>query len=190
MSKTAVTSVPIHSVLAERWSPRSYTDQILTKADLAPAFEAARWSPSANNAQEWRYIVGFRGDATFDAIAKTLAGWNATWAPTAGALVVAAAQVEDAEGKANPFAIYDLGQSVAHFSVQAHADGLHVHQMAGTDTAALDEAFNLPAGIKSFVVFAVGNLGSPDALPEQLAEREVKPRERRPLDETVFYSAL
>ena len=72
MSKTAVTSVPIHSVLAERWSPRSYTDHILTKADLAPAFEAARWSPSANNAQEWRYIVGFRGDATFDAIAKMM----------------------------------------------------------------------------------------------------------------------
>ena len=191
MSRTAVTSTPIHPVLAERWSPRSYdATKSLTKADLAASFEAARWSPSANNNQEWRYIVGFRGDSTFDTIVGTLAGWNTAWAPNAGALVVAIAETSNADGQANPYALYDLGQSVAHFSVQAHHDGLYVHQVAGTDVDALKTAFNLPANWDAFTVFTVGHLADADALPEPLAEREKAPRTRRELSETVFYGAL
>ncbi len=191
MSRTAVTSTPIHPVLAERWSPRSYdTTKSLTKADLTASFEAARWSPSANNVQEWRYIVGFRGDSTFDTIAATLAGWNTAWAPNAGALVVTIAETSNAEGQANAFALYDLGQSVAHFSVQAHHDGLHVHQVAGTDVAALKAAFNLPENWDAVTVFTVGHLADADELPEPLAEREKAPRTRRDLSETVFYGAL
>jgi len=191
MSRAAVTSTPIHPVLANRWSPRSYdTTKALTKADLAASFEAARWSPSANNNQEWRYIVGFRGDATFETIVGTLAGWNSAWMPNAAALVVAIAETTNADGAPNPFALYDLGQSVAHFSVQAHHDGLYVHQVAGTDTAALDAAFNLPEGWNSFVAFSVGYLADADELPEPLAEREKAPRTRRELSETVFYGAL
>ena len=191
MSRAAVTSTPIHPVLAERWSPRSYdATKTLTKADLAASFEAARWSPSANNNQEWRYIVGFRGDSTFDAIVGTLAGWNTAWAPNAGALVVAIAETTNADGQANPYALYDLGQSVAHFSVQAHNDGLYVHQVAGTDVDALKAAFNLPANWDAFVAFTVGHLADADALPEPLAEREKAPRTRRELNETVFYGAF
>ena len=89
MSRAAETSAPIHPVLAERWSPRSFDPtKSLTMADLTPAFEAARWAPSANNAQEWRFLVGFRGDATFAALTERLSGWNASWAPTAGAIVI------------------------------------------------------------------------------------------------------
>jgi nitroreductase len=191
MSRAAETSTPILPTLANRWSPRSYdVTKTLSKADLAASFEAARWAPSANNTQEWRYIVGFRGDATFDAIAATLAGWNSAWAPNAGALVVGAVESTNNDGQANPYALYDLGQSVAHFSVQAHADGLFVHQVAGTDVEALKKAFNLPAGWDAVVAFTVGHLADADALPEPLAEREKAPRTRRPLDETVFYGAL
>jgi nitroreductase len=191
MSRAAVTSTPINPVLANRWSPRSYdATKSLTKADLNASFEAARWAPSANNNQEWRYIVGFRGDATFETILGTLAGWNSAWAPAAGALVVAIAETTNADGQANPYALYDLGQSVAHFSVQAHSDGLYVHQVAGTDVDALKTAFNLPATWDAFVAFSVGHLGEADALPEPLADREKAPRSRRELNETVFFGAL
>lgn len=191
MSRAAETSTPINPVLANRWSPRSYdATKTLTKADLNASFEAARWSPSANNNQEWRYIVGFRGDATFETIVGTLAGWNTAWAPNAGALVVTIAETTNADGQTNPYALYDLGQSVAHFSVQAHSDGLYVHQVAGTDVAALKAAFNLPDNWDAFTVFTVGHLAEADALPEPLAEREKAPRTRRDLNETVFYGAL
>lgn len=188
MPRSAHTSVPINPVLASRWSPRSFdTTATLSPADLAAAFEAARWAPSANNSQPWRFIVGFRGDETFNAIVPTLAGWNTAWMPNASAIVVAVAQTAGADGSKNPYAIYDLGQAVAHFSIQAQSDGLYVHQVAGTDVAALKEAFNLPAGFDAFVAIAVGKLGDPSALPEPLAQREVAPRVRHELAEIVHY---
>lgn len=189
MSRTAVTSTPIHPVLAERWSPRSYdTSVVLTPADLTASFEAARWAPSANNSQPWTYLVGFRGDDTFNAILPTLAGWNTAWMPNASAIVIAIAQVATPEGKANPYAAYDLGQSVAHFSVQAHNDGFHVHQVAGTDAAALKEAFNIPEGYEALVAMAVGKLAPAEELPEELEAREKAPRVRKDLSEVVHYS--
>ena len=191
MPRTAHTSTPINPVLAARWSPRSFvTTATLTAADLTPAFEAARWAPSANNSQPWRFIVGFRGDDTFNAIVPTLAGWNSAWMPNASAIVVAIAQTAGADGTANPYAIYDLGQAVAHFTVQAQTDGLYVHQVAGTDVAALKEAFNLPAGFDAFVAVAVGKLAPADELPEALAEREKAPRVRHELAEIVRYGAF
>lgn len=191
MTHIAHTSTPILPVLAGRWSPRAYDSAVtLTQADLNSAFEAARWSPSAMNAQPWRFIVGFRGDETFQTIVNSLAGWNGAWAPKASALVVAAAQTSSDTGEANPYALFDLGQAVAHFSVQAHSDGLFVHQMAGTDAAALTEHFKLPAGFEVFHVFAVGKITDPSTLPDELAAREVAPRTRHELSEIVRYSAF
>ena len=191
MSRNAHTSTPINPVLAARWSPRSYdTTATLTPADLTPAFEAARWSPSANNSQPWRFIVGFRGDETFNKIVPTLAGWNSAWMPNASAIIVAVAQTAGADGTPNHYALYDLGQSVAHFSVQAQTDGLYVHQVAGTDVEALKEAFNLPAGYEAFLTIAVGKLAPADDLPEPLAEREKAPRVRHELAEIVRYDAF
>ena len=191
MSRNAHTSTPINPVLAARWSPRSFdTTATLTPADLTPAFEAARWAPSANNSQPWRFIVGFRGDDTFNAILPTLAGWNSAWMPNASAIVVGVTQTAGADGTPNPYAIYDLGQAVAHFSVQAQTDGLYVHQVAGTDTAALKEIFNLPAGYEAFLTIAVGKLAPADLLPEALAERENAPRVRHELTEIVRYDAF
>lgn len=191
MSRNAHTSTPINPVLAARWSPRSFdTTATLTPADLTPAFEAARWSPSANNSQPWRFIVGFRGDDTFNKIVPTLAGWNSAWMPNASAIIVAVTQTAGPDGTPNQYAIYDLGQAVAHFSVQAQTDGLYVHQVAGTDVAALKEAFNLPAGYEAFLTIAVGKLAPADDLPEPLAEREKAPRVRHELAEIVRYDAF
>lgn len=191
MPHIAHTSSPILPVLASRWSPRAYDATVtLTASDLNSAFEAARWAPSASNSQPWRFIVGFRGDDTFEKIAASLAGWNTVWAPNASALIVAIAQTHQAEGTENPFALFDLGQAVAQFAVQAHSDGLHVHQMAGTDTAQLNEAFNLPAGYEAFHTIAVGKVADASTLPEKLAERERAPRVRHELSEIVRYEAF
>jgi len=188
VSGNAQTSVPILPVLEERWSPRAFDPEtVLTAADLTAAFEAARWAPSANNLQPWQFIAGFRGDATFQTIANNLMGFNQAWAPGASALVLAIAEKIKPNGDANNYALYDLGQAVAHFSVQAHSEGLSVHQMAGIEREALTQAFNLPAGFEPAVVIAVGRVGDADSLPEPLAEREKAPRERHDFDAIVHF---
>ena len=191
MSRLPTTVAPISEIHSTRWSPRSFdaTAELTREAVLA-SLEAARWAPSANNVQPWRFVVGFRGDDTFATIAANLVSFNAAWAPKASALVVNIAHTADAEGKENAYAEYDLGQAVAHFALQASHDGLFTHQMGGINRDELAAAFNVPAGFTVISVTAVGALGAPDALPEALAEREVAPRTRIDLDEIVNYGAF
>ncbi|MTA26138.1 MAG: nitroreductase [Actinobacteria bacterium] len=186
MTNTAETQYPILDVLASRRSPRAYDgDATLTMDDLGPAFEAARWAPSANNLQPWSFIVGYRGDDVHAKISETLSGFNADWAPAAGALVVGITNTLTASGRQNAYARYDLGQAVAHFSVQAQANGLSVHQMGGFDIDALTVALGVNEPQEVVVVFSVGKAGDVAALPEPLKEREEAPRERKPLTEVV-----
>ena len=186
MNKRATTTFPILDVLAERWSPRGFDhNATLTLADLGPAFEAARWAPSANNLQPWSFVVGFRGDETFDKIAATLSGFNASWAPHASALIVALTNTVTASGRPNVYARYDLGQSVAHFSAQAQADGILLHQMGGFDGDALTAALGVEEPFEVVSVIAAGSLADPSTLSDELAERENTPRERKEISEFV-----
>lgn len=191
MSRFPTTVTPISDIHATRWSPRSFDATAeLTREAVTASLEAARWAPSANNVQPWRFVVGFRGDDTFATIAANLMSFNALWAPQSSALIVNIAHTTDAEGKENAYALYDLGQAVAHFTLQASHDGLFTHQMAGINRDELAAAFNVPAGFSVISVTAVGALGAPDALPEALAAREVAPRTRIELDEIVSYGPL
>ena len=80
LSRTAVTSAPIHSVLAERWSPRSFDPSVeIAEEKITAALEAARWSASASNSQPWRFIVARRGTAEHATIVENLVGFNQTW---------------------------------------------------------------------------------------------------------------
>lgn len=186
MTNPAETQFPILDVLANRRSPRAYDgDVTLTMDDLGPAFEAARWAPSANNLQPWSFIVGFRGDDVHTKISETLSGFNADWAPVAGALVVGITNTLTASGRPNVYARYDLGQAVAHFSIQAAANGLSVHQMGGFDIEALTVSLGVNEPNEIVVAFSVGKAGNIDALAEPLKEREEAPRERKALTEVV-----
>lgn len=189
-SRHADTDAPLITPLVERWSPRAYDPAAELSDDaVRTLFEAARWAPSANNVQPWRFIVARRGTAAFTTIHDALMGFNQAWADSAAALVVNIAEVADEGGAPRPWAKYDLGQAVAHMSVQAQHDGLHTHQMGGFDAARLAEAFGLRGGLEVVSITAVGKVGDASALPEPLREREVAPRSRKPLDELVIAAA-
>ncbi|MEN0086588.1 MAG: nitroreductase family protein [Leifsonia sp.] len=182
--RTADVSAPLLPALVERWSPRSFDPTVgIDDVALRSALEAARWSPSANNSQPWRFIVARRGTEAFTTIVENLAGFNKAWASSAAVLVVAAAEVVDEDGNERRWAVYDLGQAVAHLTIQAHHDGLHAHQMGGFDAEGLRTAFGLEERFVPTSVTALGVLGDPEALPEPLRSREGAPRTRRALEE-------
>ena len=189
-TRTADTSAPLLGVLADRWSPRSYDATApVDELKLTAALEAARWSPSANNSQPWRFIVARRGTPAFDNVAANLMGFNQAWAGSAGVLIVALAETIDETGKERPWAKYDVGQAVAHLTVQAHHDGLHAHQMGGFEADGLREAFGFDKRFAPISVTALGVLGAPEDLPEALRERELAPRSRTDLDELLLVNA-
>src|SRR5260221_635711 len=58
MRKTASTAVPVHPLLAERWSPRGFDQSHqVSENQVTALLEAARWAPSAGNSQPWRFLV-------------------------------------------------------------------------------------------------------------------------------------
>ena len=183
--RSADTPARLHPLLAERWSPRGFdAAYALTDAELTALLEAARWAPSAANSQPWRFLVGRRGDATFDAIVELLAPGNRAWAPRASVLIVAVA--DTTESPMSPWAVYDTGQAVAHLSVQATELGLAVHQMGGFDAAGVATTFGLKPELKPIAAVAVGRLDPSADLPEPFFERERAPRARRPLSELLI----
>lgn len=190
LARTARTDHPVLEVLADRWSPRAFdANTPIDEQSLASALEAARWSPSANNTQPWRFIVARRGTELHAGIQSALMGFNQVWAGNAAVLIVAVAEVENADGQPLSHAVYDLGQAVAHLSVQAHHDGLVVHQMSGFVPDDIRSLVDLDPRFAPITVVALGQLGDAEALPEQLQQREAAPRVRRPLAESMIASA-
>ncbi len=190
-SSTLPTTAPeLHGLLAERRSPRGFaTDRPVEAETLGVLLEAARWAPSANNTQPWRFGVARRGEPAFEALAAALAPGNHVWARHAGALILLAAQTVGEDGRERPWAVYDTGQAAAHLTVQAQAEGLAVHQMGGFDPAAAAEVFELGDDLRPVVVLAVGWHDPEADLPEPLASRERAPRVRRPLQDLLLTPA-
>ena len=182
LSRTAPTDHAILEVLAERWSPRAFTEEPVDPAAVDRFLEAARWAPSCANSQPSRFLVAQRGTESFDKIVATMDEGNQAWAPRAGVLIAGLAK----DVGTGPYAGYDLGQAVAHLSVQAHADGLHVHQMAGFSPEALTAAFELGEDLTPTVLIAVGHLDSPEVLAEPYQSRETAERVRLQQSELVL----
>jgi nitroreductase len=183
VSKSAVTAVPLHPLLAERWSPRALdAAHELGDAQLTALLEAARWAPSANNSQPWRFAVTHRGTPGFTAVQDALAPGNQLWAHAASALVVVAAETAGPDGAPRPWAVYDTGQAVAHLTVQAQHEGLDLHQLGGFDRDRVAALLGLPEAVVPLVVLTVGRRDDAADLPDVLAARERAPRERLPLD--------
>jgi nitroreductase len=189
MNKTAITAAPIMPVLADRWSPRSFdANYQLTQHELLSILEAARWAPSANNGQPWRFAVVNRGEELFDKVAtEGLSGFNQAWAPRASTLVVVAIQTKHADGRENTGALYDAGLSVANLITQAQELGLHTHQMSGIIADGLRAAFDLDEDLRPIVVVAIGKVAPADQLEGPAYEREIQPRTRLELDEIVLH---
>ncbi|WP_338601378.1 nitroreductase family protein [Saccharopolyspora sp. SCSIO 74807] len=185
--KDAVTSVPLHPLLASRWSPRALDPAFqLAEAQFTALFEAARWAPSWGNTQPARYLAGRRGEPTFDRIHGTLSRGNRGWAASAAALAIGLAQTVADDGEPLPYAAYGLGLASENLVLQAVAEGLVAHQMAGFDREAARAEFAVPGDFEPMVAIAVGAPGNADELPDRLQQKEQAPRTRKPLAELVF----
>jgi nitroreductase len=183
---------PIAPAFLTRWSPRSFTDQAMTEAELMQVLEAARWAPSASNHQPVRFAWGLRGDAGFAAIHDGLMGFNTVWAGKAAALVVVASKPvveKDGVASANPWHAFDAGAAWMSMALQAQEMGLIAHAMGGFEAAKLAPALGLPEGYALHVVVALGYQGPVEALPEKYQPREVASG-RRPVAEVAGHGKI
>ena len=187
MKKSASNNHPINDLSRERWSPRAFSDQPVQTRFIASLLEAARWAPSAVNEQPWRFIIGLKGDATWDHLYSTLIGWNQQWADHAPILLLVIGKERySSNEKHNDWFAYDCGQAMAHLTLEATNLGLYSHQMGGFSPEKAVRLFAIPEDYKPLAVIAIGYYGDPEKLPEEMKKRETDPRERKELKELVF----
>ncbi|WP_229118915.1 nitroreductase family protein [Enemella evansiae] len=139
----------LHPALANRFSPTEFDPRAtMSDAEVDVLLEAARRAPSAGSSQPWSFIIGRRGDAIHDRIRTHLARSSSRWAAPASLLVVNLAQIglaAEPEWAYSEFAHYDLGQAVAHMTIQGLAMGLASHQFRAFDRDGLTREFDVPA---------------------------------------------
>jgi nitroreductase len=120
-----------------------------------------------------------------------LSSANQAWAPSASAIILTLHQVatdEDHEISYSDYAMFDLGQAVAHITVQARSMGLQVRQFGGFDHRAATERFAVPPHWVVTTGIALGLPAGPDddaEMPAWVRTRARLPRSRLPLEAFV-----
>ena len=168
-------------LLRDRRSVRAFDPaHSLSSDDLDLLLEAARWAPSAGNSQPWAFLVARRSDPAHEVFVPLLAPSVRRWALDASALVFTlhrTASGPEADALLySDYAMYDLGQAVAHLTVQAGALGLATHQFAAFSHDGLRDAADVPPHWQVTTGIAIG-LGT---------ESELRPRERRAVAELAY----
>jgi nitroreductase len=186
--KSAFTNYPIHELLAERWSPYAFQDRMVSEADLCSLFEAARWAASSYNEQPWSYIVSTKENPElFQQLLSCLVDANQFWAKDAPVLALGIVSHKFARNQEdNRAAIHDLGLATSNLVVEATAREICVHQMIGILPDKARDLFEIPEGCEAWTAMAIGYQGDPMTLPDALKERDLMPRQRKPLDQFVF----
>lgn len=173
-----------------RWSPRSFSDREVSGGDLRTIFEAVRWAASSFNEQPWRFLVGRRGDATYQKIFQSLGEFNQAWAGSAPVLILDVTRTRFSHNESpNAVALYDLGAAAATLCYQAMHLGIFTHQMGGYDRDVARQLLAIPEEFLPGAVIAMGYLGDPAALlQESMRAQELEPRTRKPVSEIALAS--
>ena len=179
----------VHPLLAGRSSPVAFAESHEVSDDeIAALLEAARWAPSAGNSQPWAFIVARRGDDTHARLIRYLAGSSARWAPDASLLVgnLAHRYVEETEWEYSEFSLYDLGQAVAHMTIQGQALGLAARQFRAFDQQALHAEFGIPPHWQLSTITAFGLPAGVAVERQAAAGATATPRQRRATEELLW----
>lgn len=180
----------VEPLFLDRWSPRAFDGSAIPDEDLLTLFDAARWAPSAFNAQPWRFLYARRDGPDWQRYLGLLLPFNASWAANASVLIfiLSDSLIESVGGgaaKPSPSHSFDAGAAWALLALQATRLGYHAHGMAGIDVPKTREELAIPDRFRIEAAAAVGRRGDASTLPESLRLREA-PSDRRPIADIAF----
>lgn len=174
----------LHPLVRQRYSPRSYSPLTISEDDMQLLLEAARLAPSSSNIQPWRFVYAHRGSEVFNNMVEGLMPANQIWAAKAAVLLFTACNDMMPSGdKPNTYAQHDTATATAWLNMQAMHMGMFLRYMGGYDKNKMREITQLPENHTPLAVVAIGYLGNPANLPEDIAKPDLKPRTRKQMEE-------
>ncbi|HHS12397.1 MAG TPA: hypothetical protein ENN03_01360 [bacterium] len=147
-----------------RRSVRAFRPEPVTREIILKCLEAARYAPSAQNIQPWRFVV-IDEEPVRESFCKTVFSgpYRATrWAMRAPVLILVCAEKHTlvhgaAAGlQSIPYHVMDIGISGEHLVLQAQALGLGSCWIGWFHVKKAARFFHLPRTVKPLAVIALG----------------------------------
>lgn len=168
----------IEPMFIRRWSPRAMSGEEITHEELMTLFEAARWAPSSNNNQPWRFLYARRNTPLWETFFGLLVAGNKSWCHNAAALIVVVSKTTFDSGKPSRTHSFDAGAAWISVALQGFSMGLVVHAMEGFDYERARTELSIPEEYAVEAMIAVGRPGNPEDLPEDKRKTEFPKRRK------------
>jgi nitroreductase len=172
-------------LIISRQSDRKYANKPVEKEKLERIIEAGRMSPSACNAQPWKFIIaddpGLVLKIAAAASAKLL-GMN-SFVAQAPVIIVIVREKPNMSSKVGAtiknkdYSLFDIGIATANICLQAEAEGIGSCIIGWFDEKQLRKLLAIPKSKRVELIITLGY---------SLSEKREK--RRKPLEETVSYN--
>ena len=171
-------------LVASRQSDRAYdASRAVEPEKLEQILEAARLSPSACNAQPWKFVVITEPELARQ-VGKATAGLGmnkfAKDAPVHILIVEESMNITSFLGskiKDKYFPLIDIGIAAAHISLAAEAEGLGSCILGWLDEKQVKQLVGIPAGKRLLLDICIGYPVKPK-----------RPKSRKPLEKVVSFN--
>lgn len=154
-------------LISKRQSDRKYLPDPVAREDVMKCLEAARMSPSACNAQPWKFVV-VDDKAKLAEMADAAEGLGMNkfthGVPVIVAVVLEKMNVSAKLGslvKNKDYCMLDLGMAVEHFCLQAADLGLGTCIMGWFDEKRIAKLLNVPRGKRIPLIISLGHPDCP-----------------------------
>ena len=167
----------IYELIALRKSVRSYLPRSIEDEKLERILDAGRLAPSANNSQEWRFVV-VRDEETRRRLSATTNNHN--FVAEAPVVIVCCAETDKRTMPCGISAFtVDVSIAIDHMTLAATAEGLGTCWVGGFDAPRVKDILGIPEEI---VVVELLPIGYP-------ADPTLKPKNRKGFEEIVRYDS-
>jgi nitroreductase len=176
------------SAIEGRRARRALSAEPIGREDVETLLAAAHVAPSCNNSQPWRFVVADDPE-TLAKVKEALSGGN-YWAKEAPVIVAVTSRrdLDCTLSDARDYFLFGCGMAVGNLMAQATSMGLVAHPIAGYKPEVVKASLGIPETYVVIALVIVGRPGDVGRLSDKHRERELGPRERRPLEDVVAWN--
>ncbi len=176
------------SAIEGRRARRALSAEPIPREDVETLVAAAHLAPSCNNSQPWRFVVVDEPEALAK-VKEALSGGN-YWARQAP-VILAVASRRDLDcmlSDARDYFLFGCGMAIGNLMAQATSMDLIAHPIAGYKPEVVKAALGIPENVRRDCARHRRAAGRRRASSDKHRERELGPRERKPLDRVVAWN--